>query len=199
MGWEHVGHQEHGLQLPAGVPARYALFVSTLNPRKNIVRLIEAFAAMKRDHPDLPHVLVLAGLAGWDYEDIMAAIDAHPDEVVYLGYVDDSVRAALYRHADLFVLPSLAEGFGLGILEAFDAGVPVAAARATSLPEVAGDAAVFFDPLDIGDMAATMASVLADEDLRSRLSAAGVDRLASFSWERCARETLAVLDGQELR
>ena len=193
-GYERTSGADDARALPAEVPDRYVLYLSSVHPKKNVGRLIDAFVSLKRDLPHLPQQLVLAGQAGWNSEAILAQIAAHSDIVTYLGYVDDSTRSALYQHADLYVLPSLTEGFGLGVLEAFDAGTPVAVSRAMSLPEVAGDAAVYFDPLDIKDIAAAMGSVLTDEALRTQLISSGTARLADFSWERCARQTLEVLE-----
>jgi glycosyltransferase involved in cell wall biosynthesis len=181
---------------PAGLPDRYVLFLSTIQPRKNLPRLIDAFVTLRRLNPTLPHRLVVAGPLGWNYEPLVAKIRAHPDDVVYLGYVDDATRWPLYRCADLFVLPSLCEGFGLGVLEAFDAGTPVAVSRAASLPEVAGDAALYFDPESEAEIASAIQRALTDMALREVLVARGRRRLAEFSWERCARETLAVLTGE---
>jgi len=183
-------------ELAAKLPERYVLFLSTIQPRKNVSRLIEAFVQLKREHPELPHKLVLAGGLGWKYEEILARIHEHDGDVVYLGHVRDEDRWPLYRGADLYVLPSVNEGFGLGVLEAFQCGVPVAVSNVSSLPEVAGDAAIYFDPYSPAEISAALWRGLSDPELRRELVARGRERLSAFSWERCARETLRVLTGE---
>lgn len=181
-------------ELLSRLPQRYVLFLSTLQPRKNLVRLIDAFVALKRLHPELPHQLVVAGALGWKYDEIQARIHEHSEHVMYLGRVEDAERWPLYRRADLYVLPSVNEGFGMGVLEAFHCGVPAALSNVSSLPEVAGDAALYFDPLDVEQIASAMFRGLTDDTLRRELVTLGHARLAHFSWERCARETLAVIE-----
>lgn len=192
-GYERA-EESAGSAPPRGLPDRYLLFLSTIQPRKNLVRLIDAFVALKRGHPELPHKLVIAGALGWKYGDILDRIRLHSDQVVYIGGVEDAERWPLYRGADLYVLPSVNEGFGMGVLEAFYCGVPAALSNVSSLPEVAGDAALYFDPLDEEQITAAMLRGLTDDALRQELVARGTARLAQFSWERCARETLAVIE-----
>lgn len=183
-------------RISVGVGAHpYVLFVGGLEPRKNLETLVRAFA-----RSGVPGDLVLAGGAvNWDpgYEGRLdAAIAALPSDararVHRLGYVDQHTKAALLAGARVLAYPSLAEGFGLPVLEAFSAGVPVVAARASSLPEVAGDAAVLVDPDDVG-VAEGLSRVWDDATLRERLVAAGRARLTRFTWAGCARETAAVL------
>ncbi len=177
--------------LPPGTPDRYVLFLSTLQPRKNVVRLIDAFVALKKKRPDLPQKLVIAGRRGWNFAPIVQAIEQNREHVVYLGHVAD--RLTLMARAECFVLPSLYEGFGMTLLEAFAAGVPVATSKVSSMPEVAGEAAVYFDPSNEREIGAAVERLLDDASLRARLVLAGTARLKAFSWERCARETLGVL------
>lgn len=181
----------------AGLPPRYVLFLSTIQPRKNLSRLIDAFRAMKERHPELPHKLVVAGKVGWKADSVMNQMHEHRDIVTYLGHVPDDLRWTLYSRADLFVMPSVNEGFGMGVLEAFNCKVPVALSRVSSLPEIGGDAAIYFDPLDVDDMASALSRVLTDQSLRRDLVARGTQRLKHFGWDRCARETLAVLTGND--
>jgi glycosyltransferase involved in cell wall biosynthesis len=155
-------------------PGPYLVAVGDLRAKKNLGRLIEAW-----QRAQLPHRLVLAGLGTMDV----------PDGVELTGYVDDSRLDALMRGADLVVHPSLYEGFGLVVLEAMARGTPVAAARATALPETAGDAAVLFDPLDVDDMAAAIGRALRERD---DLARRGRERAAQFSWEATARATADV-------
>jgi glycosyltransferase involved in cell wall biosynthesis len=175
------------------LPEHYVLFLSTVQPRKNVARLIDAFGIAKRLHPELPHRLVIAGKMGWRSGRIAEKIAEQADRVLYVGPVSDAERWTLYAHADLFVLPSLAEGFGLGVLEAFQCGVPVAVSDAWSLPEIAGDAALYFDPLVEDDIARAIVRGLTDPCVRRELRERGFRRLSHFSWERCAQQTLHVL------
>jgi glycosyltransferase involved in cell wall biosynthesis len=164
-----------------GVKRPYLLSVGTLEPRKNLPRLIEAAAGRR---------LVLVGARGWEAGEIEAAARAADTDVALLGRVGDDELVALYQGAEAFCYPSLYEGFGLPVLEALAAGVPVVTSNVSSLPEVAGDAAVLVDPLDVGSIRAGI-----DEALRraEELRAAGPRQAAGFSWERTARETLSVL------
>lgn len=193
-----------------GVPARhglrepYFLYVGTVQPRKNLERLIEAYAALGsllagetaagERRPAAP-LLAIAGRRGWLTEAIerRAAQAGVAGRVRFLGYVPDEDLPALLSGATAFVFPSLYEGFGMPVLEAMACGAPVLTSATSSLPEVAGDAALLVDPADTGAIAAGLARLAADEALRADLRARGMARAAQFSWERCARETLAVL------
>jgi glycosyltransferase involved in cell wall biosynthesis len=168
---------------------RYILFVGTLQYRKNLPRLIEAFAHVKRTH-QIPHKLVLAGRDGWGAELVYAAIKEQgvESEVLLPGYVPESDLPGLYAGADVFVYPSLHEGFGIPLLEAMASGTVVLASPLFSIPEVAGDA-VYVDPYNVSDMAAGLWRALDDDALRAHLVANGVTRAASFSWQRMAVET----------
>ena len=179
-----------------GIGGDYVLFVGGIEPRKNLGRLVHAFAAVGERA-----WLVLAGgpvrwypRAAAALEAELARLPAHVrGRVVRTGYVSDRDRLALLWGARLLAYPSLAEGFGLPVLEAFAAGVPVLASRASSLPEVAGEAALLVDPLDEAAIAEGMARLLADEDLRARLREAGLERCRRFTWRRTAEATAAVL------
>jgi glycosyltransferase involved in cell wall biosynthesis len=174
------------------LPPKYVLFLSTLQPRKNLAGLIEAFRLLKNDHPDLPHKLVVVGKAGWKYESIIQKIKANKDLVVYLNYLPDEERLGVLAKADLLALPSFYEGFGMQILEAFALHVPVVLSNASSLPEVAGEAGLYFDPKKPMDIKQAIASVLFDKSLAEKLTAKGRERLKLFSWEKCAKETLDI-------
>ena len=176
-----------------GLPARYVLAVGTLEPRKNLTTLLEAFARLRRDgevHADLR--LVLAGARGWLDEPIFATVRSLglDDAVRFTGFVDDDDLPAVYSGAALFVFPSLHEGFGLPLLEAMACGVPVVTSNVSSLPEVAGDAATLVDPRDGRGLAAAIARLLRDEALHDRLREAGIARARQFSWAATARRTL---------
>lgn len=179
--------------LPSGLPEAYVLYLSTLQPRKNPVGLIEAFVSLKKTHPELRHKLVMVGKPGWKYGPILEKIRRYPDLVVYLNHLPDSQRNAVLKKARLMVLPSFYEGFGMTVLEAFAARVPVALADVSSLPEVAGNAAIYFNPHDARDIMLAMEKVLLDPGLAQRLADAGSERLKDFSWKKCAEATLQVL------
>lgn len=178
-----------GLRRRLGLPPRYVLAVGSLAPRKNLLRLFEAWRQLRLPGDDVK--LVVAGTtthtlrqAGWS--DL-------PESVQLLGYVPDEDLPALYCGAQLFVFPSLYEGFGLPILEAMGCGVPVVCSRTTSLPEVAGDAALLFDPNDPEAIGEAICKVLADPGLQVTLSSGGRTRAAEFTWDRSAKQTWQVL------
>lgn len=181
-----------------GVPeGPFVLFVGGIEPRKNLEALVRAFAHVAGD---VEGALVLAGGAiRWDpgaAARLDAAIAGLPgavrDRIVRTGYVDERDKASLLAGATALAYPSLAEGFGMPVLEAFAAGVPVLTSRASSLPEVAGDAALLVDP-DEAAIASGLRTLLTDAALRERLAAAGRARVGAFTWERTARGTAAVL------
>jgi glycosyltransferase involved in cell wall biosynthesis len=178
-----------------GVSHPYMLFLGTIQPRKNLRRLIRAFRQVV--DAGLPQTLVIAGQMGWLAPPIRAEVAASglTERVHFAGYVADGDLPALYTGADAFALLSLSEGFGMPALEALAYGVPVVASDTTSLPEIVGEAGLLVNPLDEAAIGAALVGALADRTLRARLIAAGPERAAQFSWERCARETLAVLEG----
>jgi glycosyltransferase involved in cell wall biosynthesis len=162
------------------------LSVLAKRPHKNAARLIEAFVHV----PDA--VLVIPGYSTSHEHQLRERIDASGvgDRVRMLGWVDDATLDGLYRAADCFVFPSLAEGFGLPVLEAMLRGTPVACSNTTSLPEVAGDAALLFDPFEVDAIAISIRRILDDRELAERLHTAGLERARRFSWEETARRTL---------
>jgi len=178
-----------------GIASEYILFVGTIQPRKNLVRLIEAFANLQTCK--LANLqLVIAGKRGWLYEGIFQRVEklGLEGQVVFMGYVAEQDLPALFSGAKLFAFPSLYEGFGLPILEAMACGTPVVCSNASSLPEVAGDAAILVDPLDVEELAAAMERVLRDKELQAEMIERGFEQAKRFSWEKCAQETLAVLE-----
>lgn len=175
-----------------GLPERYLLYLGTLQPRKNLERLLPAYAQLPPSAPPL----VLAGGRGWYFERIARAVRAHKlqERVLFPGYISDADLPAVLSHAVAFVYPSLYEGFGMPLLEAMACGTPVIASRSSSLPEVVGDAGLLVDPLSIEAIRAAMERILEDQALRETLRVRGLERARAFSWERCAQETLAVLE-----
>lgn len=169
----------------------YVLFVGTLQPRKNIQRLIEAFS--KVDSPSLD--LVIIGKKGWMYEEILKAPKKFEIEnkVKFLDYVSDEDIPAFYKNAECFILPSLYEGFGLPVLEAMKYGCPVLTSNVSSLPEAGGGAAVYFDPLNVSDISAKIKLVLENKGLQAKMAETGLEQVKKFSWEKAAFETLEIL------
>ncbi len=174
---------------------RFVLHIGTQQPRKNLRRLIAAWARSSLSHE---YALALAGAGGWGNEDLRATAAAHgvQDSVRVIGYVDEPTKWALLYTARAYALPSLAEGFGLPVLEAQSVGLPIACSRLSALPEVAGDGATYFDPLDEDSIAEALQQVTCDPDLRQRLREAGYRNLQRFSWEASARVILAALLGE---
>ncbi len=182
-------------RLRLGLTRPYVLFVGTIQPRKNVVRMAQAFAALVAKEA-IDADLVLAGAPGWKSEPLSRTLTGLGlgDRIRRLGYVADADLPALYAGARLFCFVSLYEGFGLPVLEAQSYGVPVMTANNSSLPEIAGDAAILVDPTDVDAMADAMLRLSQDEALRQRLIAAGYENVKRFSWEKAAAETLAVLE-----
>jgi len=173
------------------LPERYVIYVGTIEPRKNLVRLLETMRLLHEKRETIR--LVIVGGLGWLYEDFLHYLEEMPSgNVIMLGYVSDEDLPALYSGAALFALPSLYEGFGLTVLEAMACGTPVVCSRTSSLPEIAGDAAVYFDPTDVQEMAEVMHQVLNDEERQEEMRARGLAQAAQFSWSRAAEETMAV-------
>ncbi len=170
----------------------YILSVTASHPHKNLDGLLGAYARACETW-DKPPPLVIVGIRGRDQARVdAAAARAGRGRIVVTGWVDDAVLAALYREARLFVFPSKYEGFGFPVLEAMSVGVPVASSNATSLPELVGDAAVTFHPDRVVQIAQAMRDAWDDPTLRAALVERGRERVKQFTWERCARETLAV-------
>ena len=170
----------------------FVLFVGTLEPRKNVPRLIQAFDRIANEHPDL--LLVLAGKPGWDFDDVFAAIHAskYKNRIRHLGFVGDSEKRALLVACEALVYPSLYEGFGLPVLEAMAAGAPVITSNVSSLPEVAGDAAMLVNPLSVDDIADALRTIVSNTTKRADLRALGKRRATDFNLAIVARRTYEV-------
>jgi glycosyltransferase involved in cell wall biosynthesis len=169
----------------------YFLFVGTIEPRKNLVRLLDAFATFAREVPEVS--LVLAGQRGWKCEEIYARAAATDvaDRLIILDYVREDGLPALYSHALACVYPSLFEGFGFPVVEAMACGTPVLTSNTTSLAEIGEGAALLVDPLDPHAISAGLRSLALNADLRADLRTRGLARAASFSWSETGRRTLA--------
>ncbi len=185
----------------AGVPDRiqalpkpFLLFVGTLEPRKNVPALLRATARIREERGPRTPSLVLAGGKGWLYQEALGLIGQLDlsDKVVLFGPATPDELLWLYHRAEMLVLPSFYEGFGLPVVEAMACGTPVVASRTSSLPEVAGDAALLVDPLDIDGLAEAICRVLDDHALRGSMRRAGLDQAARFDWASTARATLEV-------
>lgn len=189
-------HPERARQAAAkyGVHGPYILFVGRIEPRKNIAGLVEAFSLLAASGA-VRQTLVLAGMMDDLFKSFHARTMARFDSRVHFtGRVEPEDLPALYAGADLFAYPSFAEGFGLPPLEAMACGTPVVTSRTTSIPEVTGDAALLVDPTDTAGLARAMRRLLDDGELRRTLSAAGLERSRTFSWERTACLTLKVYE-----
>lgn len=176
------------------LPERFILYLGTLEPGKNLPRLIHAYGRLKHQHPGLEHHLVLAGAQGWGADALEGEIQKSEATGFHLvGFVQEADLAALYSLADLFVYPSLYEGFGMPPLEAMACGTPVIVSNVSALPEVLGEAwtgkvaGLMVSPDDVDGLANAMARVLTDDGLRERLRAMGLARAREFSWEQSAR------------
>lgn len=174
----------------------YIIYVGTIEARKNISRLVEAFHLLKQENPLLEHQLVLVGGKLWMHEPIFEAISqlGLENSVKWLGHVPFEDLPSLLDGAELFIFPSLYEGFGLPPLEAMSCGTPVVCSHASSLPEVVGDAGLLFDPYRVKDIAETMHRVLIDSQLRYSLREKGLKRSRTFSWEKTAQATLSAYE-----
>ncbi len=181
-------------QLP---PTNYFLFIGTIEPRKNLVRLIDAFShfeALLRSGGVPRYRLILAGANGWNNDEIFMAIERAnlklgKGSVQYLGYVSEEEKISLLQNAIAFVWPSLYEGFGLPVLEAMAIGVPVITSKVSSIPEITGDAALLVNPENISEIVGAMERIAEDVAFREQLKTRGANRAKEFTWEKAARET----------
>ncbi|MHC4221400.1 MAG: glycosyltransferase family 4 protein [Planctomycetota bacterium] len=174
------------------LPQKFIMYVGSLSPRKNIVRLMQAFAKISTK---IDHKIVLTASKSWDDSDVYQAIDqlGLQDRVKKIGYVEPEDMPALYNLADMYVYVSLYEGFGLPVLEAMQSGCPVIASDTTSIPEVAGDAAMLVNPLDVDAIADAIYKVSTDPEMRQKLINSGYRQAEKFSWDKCAKTMLDVI------
>jgi glycosyltransferase involved in cell wall biosynthesis len=184
------------LRLRLGLQRRYTLHHGVVQPRKNLVRLIEAHQLLLSRRSDLELDLVLAGPLGWEHEKVFAAANrcsSKRGQVVVTGMLDDHELELLLKGAEIVAIPSLYEGFCLPMVEAMACGIPAVVSNNSCFPEISANALEYFDPQSNENMAHKMESVLCDSELRERIRRRGMKRAAEFSWERCGRETLNVL------
>ncbi|NLX35332.1 MAG: glycosyltransferase family 4 protein [Chloroflexi bacterium] len=175
------------------LPEHFVLFLGTIEPRKNLVTLLEAYALLQR-RAGLPHHLVIAGGKGWHYEQVFAAVErlGLSEQVHFPGYVSAGELPLWYNAAAVLAYPSLYEGFGLPPLEAMACGTPVVVSNVSSLPEVVGSAAPMVDPHDVAGWADTIARLLTDQNFADTVRADGLRRAQAFTWERTARQVSQV-------
>jgi glycosyltransferase involved in cell wall biosynthesis len=181
--------REHG-ELP---PAGFVLAVGTLEPRKNLPRLVAAYSRLPAELQQR-HPLVVVGALGWETGETLSALRSLGERCTMLGYVSDAALAELYRDCAVFCYPSLGEGFGLPVLEAMAAGAAVVTSRTSSLPEVGGDAVEYVDPHEVASIAKGLERTLSDEPHRADLGRRARERAQEFSWERFTQITLDTLD-----
>lgn len=183
-------HQRSRALAELGLQPPYLLAVGTLEPRKNLMTLLHAYAALPSTVPPL----LLVGGQGWGDNPLSLLVEqlGLRERVFMVGFVADRLLPALYSGAEIFVYPTLYEGFGLPVLEAMACGAPVITSNVSSLPEVAGEAAIQVNPRSASDLAEAIQTVLESPSKRSAMRQAGLLRAQSFSWERCAQETLGV-------
>ncbi len=184
------GAEKEAVRAKHRLPRRYFLFLGTLQPRKNIKRLVDAFARWQASSEDQQTALVLAGAKGWLFEDAWLKSARN---VRVTGYVDEADKGALLAGAIALVFPSLHEGFGFPAVEAMQAGAPVIASNTSSLAEIIGDSGLLVDPLDIDAIASAMARISDDEQLRRDLTQRGRRRAKRFTWESAAEQVLTAL------
>jgi glycosyltransferase involved in cell wall biosynthesis len=182
------------VQKKYGISGDYLIAVGTLQPRKNYEMLMRVFAKLKSG--GRPETLVIVGKKGWLYDSLFAEVKRLNVEhdVIFIGYVPDQDLAYLLNGAKAYVLASLYEGFGIPILEAQASGVPVACSRVSSIPEVAGEAAVYFNPESEVDMVEKLNQLLTESDLREKLRQKGLENVKRFSWETCAKKVLKTIE-----
>lgn len=174
------------------IDSDYVLCLSTVEPRKNMLRAIQAYEQSVLEQ-DLPYKLVIVGGSGWNNGEIYEYVQNSEQlkkQVVFTGYVSNEEVKQIYANASLFVYVSLCEGFGIPILEAMQSGIPVITSNVSSMPEVAGDACELVNPLNITEIKDAMMRILLSEDTRQSMAKQGIEQSKKFSWEDCAKEVL---------
>ena len=168
------------------LPKNYILYLGTIEPRKNIERIVKAFKKYKKEiNDDLK--LVIVGRKGWKYDNIMKLIESMGTDIILTGYIDEEDKIPIYKLAQIFAFPSLYEGFGMPVLEAMAAGVPVVTSNVSSLPEVAGDAAILVDPLNEDEIFEAYKKILSDKKLQLEMIEKGLEQAKKFEWKESAK------------
>lgn len=183
---------------PEMVPENpYLLYLGTLEPRKNIPFLIKAFKKVK-DDLEVPHKLIIAGKKGWGFKEIFDTVHKFDleKEVVFTGYVSEAEKKYLYKHADLFIYPSLYEGFGIPLLEAMNYGCPVITSNTSSLPEVAGKAGILINPNNLNELVNSIKKVLTDEKIKDKMINESFLQTKKFSGKKSAKKIMQLIDGE---
>jgi glycosyltransferase involved in cell wall biosynthesis len=171
----------------------YILYVGTLEPRKNLVRLLESYAQLRADNK-IRHKLVVSGKKGWLFTDIFETVTklSLTNDVLFTGYVPNEDLVHIYNCADVFVYPTLYEGFGIPPLESMACGVPVISTAVSSIPEVLGDAALLVNPYETAELTEAIYSVITDEKLRRRLISKGFDRVKQYNWANVGQQIIKI-------
>lgn len=192
-----IKDQEKAIQVANGygLDFPYLLYVGRLEKKKNIPLLVEAFALLKERHPEIKEKLVLIGQASFGYDEIKYIIEEYDldQEVVMPGWISETDLPYLYNCAQAFVFPSRHEGFGIPVIQALACGLPTAVSDLPVMREVAGEAVIYFDKDNKEEMSEKLFQLLSDQELRDKLRLAGLEQAQQFSWEKCAAETLKVL------
>jgi glycosyltransferase involved in cell wall biosynthesis len=190
---ERDRQKEEEIKKQYNIAGNYIIYIGAIQPRKNLEKLVEAFDLVKKDTSDLK--LVLVGEKAWLSDGVFQKIEKSPNknDIITPGRIDFEPLGHLLRGSRAFVFPSLYEGFGIPILEAFASRVPVICSENSSLPEVGGEAAIYFEDNDAEDLAEKIKNAITDENLRQSHIAKGLEQTKKFSWEKCARETLEYL------
>jgi glycosyltransferase involved in cell wall biosynthesis len=191
-----IGDKKQGNVCIERIPCsqEYILFVGTVEPRKNLLNLVKAFQIIAKEK-NITEKLVIVGRLGYKGKEIVDGIRkvGLPEEkLLFTGYLKDEEMIGLYRHAKLFVMPSIYEGFGIPVIEAMACGCPVACSGVSSLPEIVGKAGVFFDPFKINEIAEVIHGTLTDQDILRQLAKLGRERAKCFSWQKAAEGTMAI-------
>lgn len=177
------------------IDAPYILSLATIEPRKNISFLVDAYIKMISENPSLDHKLVLCGAKGWGFDRLFEKIKDYQDRIIVTGFIQDQDLAPLYSGADFFVYPSLYEGFGLPPVEAMKCRVPVIVSDRSSLPEVVGDAGLYVDPTSLDDLVKQMTLLAKDANLRSQLSEKGYQQALTFNWKKSSQLAKQAFEG----
>jgi glycosyltransferase involved in cell wall biosynthesis len=174
-----------------GLPGDFMLFLNTIEPRKNIIRIIEAFEQLEKPVP-----LILGGKKGWSYGNIFKRIEQSPRRrmIKYLGYIPEEDKPGIIKLSRAVISPSLYEGFGFPPLEGMAVGTPVLTSKITSLPEVVGDSALMVDPYSVADISVGMKELLYNEPLRQSLITKGLEKSQQFTWEKTGQQLLAAFE-----